>query len=73
MRRVLRLRGLHESAYCETALLVAKQVSPHFSDRKRGKKKDQNEIRFERRVNQHDRLSFRRGINGAARGAGCNR
>lgn len=34
MRRVLRLRGLHESAYCETALLVAKQVSPHFSDRK---------------------------------------
>ena len=47
MRRILRLRGLRDSSYRETAVLVAKQVSPHFSDRKKGKKKDQNEIRQE--------------------------
>jgi hypothetical protein len=47
LRRVLRLRAARGASYREMAVHLAKQLNPAFSDRVRGRKKEQNEIRTE--------------------------
>jgi hypothetical protein len=44
-RRVLRVHGLRNTSYRDTALLLARKLSKTYDDRVRGRKKEPNEVR----------------------------
>lgn len=44
-RKILRIRGPRDASYRDTGVFMAKKLSRRYSDRVRGKKKENNEIR----------------------------